>query len=77
MCLLYDLRGDLVAFFTLGDAVLGVVAGEVADVDDPGFDEFGVVALELMGGFFEGLVDGASGAGGLLGCAHGLSPWGF
>lgn len=72
LSLVHDLRGDLEAFLALGDTTLGVVAGEVEDLDQFGFDEFGVLALEFTGGLFECFVDGSAGSGGLLGSGHSL-----
>ena len=61
-----NLCSDLEAFFALGNAALGVVSGEVSDLDQLSFDELGVVALEFPNSVFEGFFYGAAGASSLL-----------
>ena len=65
-----DLDGDEEALFALRDSPGWVVPGEVMHGDQLGFDELGVVALELLSRFLEGFFDGATYAGRLGSDGH-------
>ena len=61
-----NLCSDLEAFLALGDTALRVISSKVSDLEQLGFDEFGILALELADSIFEGFFYRPADAGGLL-----------